>query len=67
MMTNKWYNIDKHSPDPKEGLTEEGDRILVYGNGYGLLYEVVDGVLSVDVPENFKITHWKIEKLPEEE
>jgi len=66
-MTNKWFNIKTHIPDPKLGFVKEGDRILVYGDGYALLGECIDGKMSIKMPEKFTITHWQIAELPEEE
>ena len=67
-MGNQWFDIKTHIPDPKLGFVKEGDRILVYGDGYALLGECIDGKMSIKMPEKFTITHWRIEDdLPEEE
>jgi len=66
-MGNQWFDITKLLPDPRLGIVKEGDKILVYGDGYALLGECIDGKMNIKMPEKFKITHWQIADLPEEE
>jgi len=66
-MTNKWFDIKKYIPDPKLGFVKEGDKILVYGDGYALLGECIDGKMTIKMPEKFVISHWQLAELPEEE
>ena len=66
-MTNKWIKMTEQTPDTRFGITKEGDKIEVYGDGLVYIAICKQGTFQMADTKTFRISHWRIAELPEEE